>query len=365
MRTGIYLVVLLAALFAGLILLPRFWQSPVAVDTASTSSDLLRNDQRLERLRNRQLEKNVAALGLEEGAKTSLRPELLGVLDLLELGHVDQALRTFSENLDVLSGETDISRLLVEILMDQKRYEEALNLLYEQRLFVSEQDEARLMQLVFAAVERAERELESAERTDQLVSLFRLLINLHADHIPYHLRLAYWLIESGERDAAARVLAGASNDTRYSEERERLEFLLDKEPGFEFQDQVIVPLRKVGEHFIADVMVDDSFTAAMMIDTGATLTVVRESMIAAFGEARYSPVPLRMNTANGVVTGSRLLIPKLTLGNADFRDVEMGAIPLPDFQFDGLLGMNVLGRYRFRIDHDDELLYLGTAETDR
>jgi len=27
--------------------------------------------------------------------------------------------------------------------------------------------------------------------------------------------------------------------------------------------------------------------------------------------------------------------------------------------------MNVLGRYRFRIDHDDELLYLGTAETDR
>ncbi len=364
MRTGTYLLTLSVIAFLALLVFGGYWQPFGQLDTQKTTQRLNRNEVRLDTL----LENRQLASQLDEQSADSQfgenNAELLRVLDILESGATDEAVQVYLDNLGQLAEALDLARVLTELLVEARDYERALTMLYEQRLFISEALEADLMQLIFAAVERSERELSEVGDLERVVSLFRLLISLHADHIPYHLRLAHWLLELGDADAAAQTLAGTSNDTRYSSEREALLERLESGNSLLSSEQVIVPLRKVGEHYIADVTVDDAFTAAMMIDTGATLTVLKASLIGAYATERYNPVPLQMNTANGVVSGSRLLIPQVALGNAQIRDVEVGSIPLPDFQFDGLLGMNILGRYRFRIDHDQELLYLGVSEPD-
>jgi predicted aspartyl protease len=67
---------------------------------------------------------------------------------------------------------------------------------------------------------------------------------------------------------------------------------------------------------------------------------------------------LMMNTANGSVEGKRLMIESFELGQHDLSGVEVGVVPLTDFKYDGLLGMNILNRFEFFIDQEQQLLIL-------
>ena len=122
-----------------------------------------------------------------------------------------------------------------------------------------------------------------------------------------------------------------------------------------------IPLSRQGEHFIVQALMNDTFNVSLMLDTGASISLLSES---AFDElSQYSDViyikDLNLNTAGGIVTANIYQV----------AEVSKQGYVVNDFLFavshsyandynDGLLGMNFLKAFDFHIDQNNGLLIL-------
>lgn len=330
----------------------QFWSIGSIQANRARDSLLSQNTARMQHLKNiRQRDVSVAA------EKTPLHAKQTTMLDLLAEGQIELAEQLFRESWDYLSHDLTVSRMIAEKWLSVGHYEASLNLLYDQRLFIPYSQEAELLELIYEFVEKIEQDLEQKQQLYAVIGLYRYLLNLHADHTPYYLSLTYWLIESGDFYSAEQSLAGAMNDVRYQEEVEQFIALIEQ--GDSDDNVLTVPINKVGEHFVVPVAIDGSYTMELMIDTGASMSVLKTSFVEEnMADAFFNADALIMNTANGKVEGKRLMVETFTLGRHALKEVEIGVVPLPDFKFDGLLGMNVLNRFDFFIDQEQRLLIL-------
>lgn len=99
-------------------------------------------------------------------------------------------------------------------------------------------------------------------------------------------------------------------------------------------------------------------TMDMVIDTGADLVVLPESMIAQLGIAEDKFIGHTMQTANGIVQAKLVTLKEVKIAGESIENVETAFIP--DYLLGGtpLLGMSVLGRYQINIDDKDHLITL-------
>lgn len=122
-----------------------------------------------------------------------------------------------------------------------------------------------------------------------------------------------------------------------------------------------IALQQNGNQYLVDLGVNAKDEVRLLIDTGASLTTLsRTSFLALTRDADVSEVGSRLfQTANGVTKGSVYLFPELTLGPYVLQNIQIAVL---DFTLsagiDGLLGMNVLGQFRFQIDQDNIQLLL-------
>jgi len=349
-KPSTYLYALIAGVSLGW-LAQQFWSVGQEQSNRARDSLLSQNEARIQRLKSE--------------VRYSLRPEVNEVqasetdqlVDLLANNQLDEAAQLYRERWGDFSQDLAISRILTKKWIDVGNYDAALTLLYDQRLFVSFEQETELLQLIYESVVSIEMNLSQPPQLKRLVSLYNLLISLHADHPPYYLRLTHWLIESGDFYAAELSLLGAMNDIQYQDDVATLLARIESnEAGF---DVIAVPISKVGEHFVVEVLVDEVFTLSLMIDTGATMSVFKTSLVESnLAEALIDAEPLTMNTANGKVAGKRLKLESFAFGQHVLNNVEVGVVALPGFKFDGLLGMNVLNRFDFFIDQERQVLVL-------
>ncbi len=64
-------------------------------------------------------------------------------------------------------------------------------------------------------------------------------------------------------------------------------------------------------------------------------------------------------TAGGVVMGTVYRVPELTMGPYVLKNTDVAVIDFPTHrEIDGLLGMNILGQFRFQIDQENARLRL-------
>ena len=121
-----------------------------------------------------------------------------------------------------------------------------------------------------------------------------------------------------------------------------------------------IQLTKQGEHFIVQASVNESFTVALMIDTGASISLLSEQ---AFAEVnQYTQVDyvkdLTLSTAGGLVTASIYQAQSLSIQGYVVKDFLFAVSPLIGANNDGLLGMNYLRAFEFTIDQRHNLLIL-------
>jgi len=318
------------------------------------------------RARDSLLSQNAARLQLLKSTNQKVVPSLVAkipvdkkdeLLDILSSGQIELAEQLYRESWDDFSHDLSFSRAIAEKWLAVGHHESALTLLYDQRLFIPFSQEAELLQLIYGIVEITETKLVQKQQLSAVIGLYRLLLNLHADHTPYYLSLTYWLLESGDFYSAEQSLAGAMNDARYQEEVDQFIALIEQ--GDSESSVMTVPISKIGEHFVVPVVINNTHTMELMIDTGATMSVLKTSFVENnMGDLFFNAEPLTMNTANGTVDGKQITIESFILGQHELTDIEVGAVPLPDFRYDGLLGMNILNRFEFFIDQEQQLLIL-------
>ncbi|MDX1451270.1 MAG: retropepsin-like aspartic protease [Oleiphilaceae bacterium] len=292
-----------------------------------------------------------------ESPQASVEPSQ-DILSLLESHRLDDALVLLRGDYSRYANKFDVLRRLGETMMDQNRMMEAIDLLYEMRNYVNFEDEQNLLATIHDLVEEVENRLAvKPVQPEILVQYYQDLVVRHPDFIPYYLKLATWQRLAGDFDGAEQSLIFTRNDPRYAAQAEQVLSQIERARQEQDNPSLKVPLTRVGKHFAVDVQINEERFARLMLDTGASLSVVKSDVLE--GLRGLEPTgSLLMNTANGSVQGQKLRLSQLVMGDLTLVNLEVGALPLDSLKFDGLLGMDVLGRYEFFIDQETDELQL-------
>lgn len=126
--------------------------------------------------------------------------------------------------------------------------------------------------------------------------------------------------------------------------------------------RIVLPTRYEDGHFLVSVSVSGHGkfweTLDMIIDTGADLVVLPESMLAKLGLADDMLVTRKMQTANGKVDAKVGKLQEVRIAGEILNDVAAAFVDDHLLSNKSLLGMSALGRYRLVIDNKTQLVML-------
>jgi len=121
-----------------------------------------------------------------------------------------------------------------------------------------------------------------------------------------------------------------------------------------------IPLSRQGEHFIVQANINNTFSVSLMLDTGASISLLSEPAFEALSQ--YSEVAyikdVNLNTAGGVVTASIYQVAEFAIQGYSVSDFVFAVSPYISAGNDGLLGMNFLKAFDFHIDQSNSFLIL-------
>ncbi len=167
----------------------------------------------------------------------------------------------------------------------------------------------------------------------------------------YRFLLAKQLEAAGEYRAAQRTLDEIPDDGHDPVSMAELTRRIAESSALATRFAEGLPLTRFGEHFLVDVALDDGRPLRLLLDTGATRSVLKPQVVARTPGAERLPQRVRIGTANGVVSASRYRLPGLTLGPFRIDAPELVVLDLEGLAgVDGLLGLDLLGRFDYRID---------------
>jgi len=169
----------------------------------------------------------------------------------------------------------------------------------------------------------------------------------------YFVRAQYQL---GEFEYARNGIEALLNQPNYKVKAQLL--LADIEAALRSPQSIA--LSRQGEHFIVQALINESFNVSLMLDTGASISLLSER---AFDELnQYSTVAylkdITLNTAGGQITASLYQAAEFSIADYRVNDFIFAVSPFASEGNDGLLGMNFLSVFDFHIDQKNNRLIL-------
>ncbi len=156
-------------------------------------------------------------------------------------------------------------------------------------------------------------------------------------------------------------------------QRQERQFSQGAEPNEAFQEEskdsseknkpepITIPITKIGGSIVVQVLLNNSVDAHLIVDTGATMTVISYDLGIELGLLSGSDVSLNtVNTAGGSVQVSMTKVGTVQVGAATASNVAVAIHDLPDgiSGVSGLLGMSFLRNFEVTLDADRGLLRL-------
>jgi clan AA aspartic protease (TIGR02281 family) len=134
-----------------------------------------------------------------------------------------------------------------------------------------------------------------------------------------------------------------------------------RDPNMEELEAITVPLTKIGGSMVVQVTLNHLVDAHLIVDTGATMTVLSYDIGIELGLLSGSDVSLNtVNTAGGSVQVSMNNLDSVQVGSAEASNVAVAIHDLPDgiSGVSGLLGMSFLRNFEVTLDADQGFLRL-------
>ena len=197
----------------------------------------------------------------------------------------------------------------------------------------------RARQRLNLLINAREQQLINAGDLVGLVSYFEYLVSEEPGFDGHRLKLARWLLKSGEVEAATRM---ARETGLVGVEQAEIDALLGE---IELATTALPVERERGAMYTAATAEGDRQRGEFrfLIDTGATMTGLAESRLQALGAGMIER-GIRVQTANGVVELPVYRLRALRVGALVLEDMAvLGFADLPRGA-DGILGMDVLGQ---------------------
>lgn len=272
------------------------------------------------------------------------------------------AVIVLNEILQLNPDDTEALLLLARVLEKQGKHEEAVTTWF--RYLDSEVDAKKtddalaylskyLIRLVNnPGIFGASREWLMAQLND--------LIKLTPDNGELHLQLAdmHAKVDDQEQAQYHALMAANQDDTRTRAE-EFLAKLTSNEIAAQTDDQDHkIPLVRFGNQFLVPVTVEGK-NVQLLLDTGASISGLTSGFINRNYSFVKSPKPIQLNTASGTVDSFLFVVDTLQLADLTFNKHMLARLPMDNYDhFDGLLGVDILGRFEFIIDQEKAELRL-------
>ncbi|MFT6778370.1 MAG: clan AA aspartic protease (TIGR02281 family) [Paraglaciecola sp.] len=121
-----------------------------------------------------------------------------------------------------------------------------------------------------------------------------------------------------------------------------------------------IPLKKFGDQYVVEAKLSNN-QVALLIDTGASVTAISKQYFDTI-DNRYKNNFLgrfSIGTAGGSVMARLYQFQKLTISHVTVENLPVVVLPMLDIEnADGLLGMNFLREFDFKIDQQQSLMFI-------
>jgi len=237
-------------------------------------------------------------------------------------------------------------------------YAAAVELLMLADLFADAADEMEeVVYLLDKAVNLRVSQLRQAQKLAEIDTLYESVTLAMPERAEFYLRLAEHRMAMDNDQGALPVLAQIENHHQWGgRARELIATITSPEVAVSLAD---VPLSRSRNQFVVTASLDGQREVRLLIDTGASVTIVTPAILESMGYVLGSRTG-KFATANGEVDAPLVGIQSLTVGGQVVSPITVGAISLsrPTASFDGLLGMNFLQKFEFSLDQQRSVLEL-------
>ena len=265
--------------------------------------------------------------------------------------------------------DVEASILLAEVYLGEQDFKAAIDQFYEVRAYAYRPlILQRISNRIRSTVARLASSLKDNNEQNAILDLYQQLTQLEPEHAPWFIGLATAQLALDDKEAARRSLllvsqdpdVGAQAQVMLSELTIALAEIHATEPHDSATEVVGIPLHRSGNHFIVDASSAHNRNIRLLIDTGASLTMltadVFEQPDIQYKNTGRSRV---FSTANGLIRAPIYVLDSLSVGDWKVNQLEVGVLVSPgNSNFDGLLGMNFLRHFQFFIDQNEGLLRL-------
>ncbi|WOH37893.1 retropepsin-like aspartic protease [Thalassotalea fonticola] len=199
--------------------------------------------------------------------------------------------------------------------------------------------------------------LKRQKAWQSIVNFSKPVLANETNYPPYQLVLAEAYIHLNEIQAAMNYLDNIKYQEDYISQINALNTLID---SIVLAEEGIKLVRK-GQHFIVEATLNKQHLSHLMIDTGASLTVISTAFYKQLLSTDLIKTNRRLNisTAGGNETAFSVVIEEFWLAGRALYDFEVVVMDLEGLdKADGLLGMNFLQHFKFEIDQKNALLFL-------
>jgi clan AA aspartic protease (TIGR02281 family) len=288
------------------------------------------------------------------GGDTRLISLLIGDSTTLRSGQLWQMM------LDAYGDSFFILTKLAIVEKTNNEFESALSLMSRADLLAKSVSEQQMVSRLLNEITDAyAKVLLSTENFQAVDDLYERMTYAMPEQAQYYLKLGQLRIRLGNYDRALAPLSQIENHMEFGAQAREL--VAQTEVNEVVGSLEVVPLKGSGNHFVVEAVLNEQTRVNLLVDTGAAMTILDQRVLREMGYNLNGNKPVLFSTANGVVEAPVVSIDQLKLGGASIGPLSVGALPLSMKNgIDGLLGMNFLKRYDFRIDQDRRELHLNS-----
>ena len=267
--------------------------------------------------------------------------------------------------------DSDVYRLQAKVLVARNRYLPALESLFlAHEMASSQQEQNQIISDVKNIINRAINVFNTKDGTLIESEFEQFLLygkQQLQEYIPISLSLAQLYWQQGKIQKALDSLAFLPYDEQYTPRVDDAQRNLEDELAQALMNEQGIPLIRSGSQFLVEVQVAQ-VNMVLLIDTGASYTSLSLNAIERLSNETNALSDelkrVKVNTANGstvarVFSLSTFSLSTFSLADRQAQNLSVLEVNMGDHsRSDGLLGMNFLGQYKFKIDQDKALLFL-------
>ena len=305
-----------------------------------------------------------------EQTATQLKSTLLDYLRKLSGARNNNDFSELIENyLSVYYDDIDVLLLLAEFNQANGSYLEVVDVYLLAKTYAyTDIDQQNLHARFNGFIQAVDNLYTSQKNWSSLINLYGHINASGLMTSPYQYRQALAHLRNGDEFSAIEQFRQLVNDSLVGESAVTALSKLTDNNGTTttistsiWEGSETIPLQQAGNQYLVNLTINRQSDVRLLIDTGASMTTLTRASFESLNIGNDAVEQDRrvFRTASGLIQGTVYSVPELSIGPFLMNDTQIAVLEFDMNEgVDGLLGMNVLGQFRFQIDQENIQLLL-------